>query len=159
METIIGWIILCLLIYIGIDYGCLLHKNIRLKQQINKNDHIPTKNIMITADQNGYYILKLASLCMAAHKDNNIGVVRYEDKLNEKGTMLIKFENDDELLVYRYDIAKIVPLSKHNIKNYLIKLFLDYKLEAGAERTIIKQLGLLNYMINIGICDEKSGGK
>lgn len=93
---------------------------------------------MITADQNGYYILKLASLCIAAHKDNNIGVVRYEDKLNEKGTMLIKFENDDELLIYRYDIAKIVPLSKHNIKNYLIKLFLDYKLEEGAERTIIK---------------------
>jgi len=50
-------------------------------------------------------------------------------------------------------------LSPFERDNYEIKLFFDHKLPEGAERTIIKQLGLLDYMINIGICSEKSGGK
>lgn len=32
-------------------------------------------------------------------------------------------------------------------------------LPEGAERAVIKQLDLVDYMVNIGICSERSGDK
>lgn len=73
--------------------------------------------------------------------------------------MKVWFENGDELIVYEYGVAQIQKLSKHEKKCFVHKIFFDYMLPEGAERAVIKQLDLVDYMVNIGICSERSGNK
>lgn len=112
---------------------------------------------MVGAEGNNY-IPELATLDVRAHTSAGIGVKSFIEN-QEQGYMKTVFENEDELIVYYYDKAQIVTLTQYEINNYSQKLFFDYKLPEGAERAVIKQLGLLDYMVNIGICSEKSGGK
>ena len=114
---------------------------------------------MIAANDKGYYITQLASLCIFAHSNADINICNYDNRFDNDGIMQIKFDNGDELLMYNYEKIKITSLSKQDIKNYVNKIFFDYKLPKGAERAIIQELGLSDHLISIGICSEKSGGK
>lgn len=149
------WILLIgILIFIGIDYGRLV-----FKYQYNKiltpdeESYIPRRNIMIGVEGSSY-IADLATMDIKAHKDANIDIKFFTDN-KDIGCIKTVFENGDELIVYSYEKAKIIPLTQNEVDGYAQKLFFDYQLPEGAERAIIKQLGLLGYMVNIGICGEK----
>lgn len=157
MSFWIGLILVIALCYIGFDYGRLIVKNRFLQREYGQAPYEPTRYIMIGA-KGSQYIQDLSMLDVTAHTAAGIGVMYLEDKKNE-GYAKTVFENGDELIVYCYDKAQIAPLTKREINGYKHKIFFDYKLPEGAERAIIKQLGLLDYMVNIGICSEKSGGK
>jgi hypothetical protein len=58
-----------------------------------------------------------------------------------------------------YDKTQLERLSNDERDGYEIKIFFDHKLPKGAERAVIEQLGLTDYMVTIGICGKKSGGK
>ena len=106
--------------------------------------------------KDGNYIDDLAQLDIDAHKAAGVEVGQIVRKQGYTKTI---FLNKDELVIYDYNEAQILPLTQLELNNYKQKIFFDYKLPKGAERAVIKQLGLLNYMVNIGICNEKSGGK
>lgn len=151
------WLLVILiigLIYIGIDYGRLVVKS-RKHQEIQFTSDLPSRHIMIKASAS-QHIHNLIKMDMEAHKKADISIKVYEDKLDQ-GIMKIIYDNNDELIIYDYDKAQIVPLKQNEIKDYAHKLFFDYTLPQGAERAIIEQLGLLDYMVNIGICSEKGG--
>lgn len=156
-----GWqfiILIMLLVYIGFDYGRLIAKNKHLQNGVLElENNTPTRYIMVGA-RDSQYITYLATLDIDAHAQAGV-LVKYSEENKEKGIQKIVFENDDELIVYDYENAQVIPLTKKEINDYSQKIFFDYRLPDGAERAIIKQLGLLDYMVNIGICSEKSGGK
>ena len=157
MNWMIGFLV-ALLMYIGFDYGRLMLKNRRLQQSVFEfEDYTPIRYIMIGATH-GKYIGELATLDVKAHTSAGIGIKEYVED-TEHGYVKTVFENKDELIVYDYDKAQITALTQKELNDYAHKLFFDYKLPEGAERAIIKQLGLIGYMVNIGICSEKSGGK
>ena len=112
---------------------------------------------MVSANES-QYIAALAAMDIKAHKKVGIGVKVFMDN-SKQGITKVDFKNGDELIIYNYERAQIAPLTQNEIKDYALKIFFDYKLPEGAERAVIKQLGLLDYMVNIGICSEKSGGK
>ena len=152
------WIFLILaLVYMGVDYGRLIFKVRRLQQQIGKENYTPVRYIMVSANES-QCIAALAAMDIKAHKEAGVGVKMFIDNAKQ-GITKVDFENGDELIVYNYEKAQIVPLTQNEVRDYALKIFFDYKLPEGAERAIIKQLGLLDYMVNIGICSEKSGGK
>ena len=152
-------ILFILMIYIGFDYGRTVIENRRLKRNIMEQDDrcTPLRYIMV-GTQGSSYITDLAMKSVNAHRAAGVGIKNYEDD-NENGYMKVVFDNEDELLVYKYEKAQIASLTKHEINNYEHKLFLACELPIGAERAIVQQLGLMDYMVNIGICSEKSGGK
>lgn len=156
------WILLiAILIFIGIDYGRLQVKYRRLIKEVSEDfeftEYVPQRYIMIGAKKSKY-IADLASMDIKAHSKVGVGIKTWIEKA-EKGYNKIIFDNADELIIYEYETAQIAQLTKHERDNYAQKIFFDYKLPEGAERAVIKQLGLLDYMVNIGICSEKSGGK
>lgn len=151
-----NWILLLMiigLIYLGIDYGRLLYKikQDNLPWQIN----FPHRNIFISA-KNSDAILHLKEMDIEAHQIAEVGISKRENKL---GLEKIYYENNDELWSYCYEDAQIGALTPIEINNYKIKIFFDNELPDGAIRAVIKDLGLTDYMVNIGICSEKSGGK
>lgn len=154
------WLFLVvLLIYIGFDYGRLIINNRRLQNYVGEEDtkYTPSRHIMFRSSE-GFYISKLAKMSLSAHQIADVGIKSYNEDQDGK-YMKIVFDNKDELIVYEYGAMPIDRLSKQEIDNYEHKIFFDYKLPEGAERAIIEQLGLTNYMVNIGICSEKCGGK
>lgn len=153
MNIVLGLLIVAL-IYIGIEYGTLVFEH---RRQQKDDIYTPTRYIMIKT-RDGNYIDDLAQLDIDAHKAAGVEVEQVVRK-HEQGYTKTIFLNKDELVVYDYNEAQILPLTQLELNNYNQKIFFDYKLPKGAERAIIQQLGLLNYMVNIGICSEKSGGK
>ena len=153
------WILLiAILMYIGVDYGRLIFKVRRLQQELGEEeDYTPVRYIMVGTNESKY-IADLAALDIKAHKEVGIGIKVFTDNAKQ-GVTKVGFDNGDELIVYNYEKAQIAPLTKREVKDYAQKIFFDYRLPEGAERAIIQQLGLLDYMVNIGICSEKSGGK
>ena len=127
------------------------------RQQQKDDIYTPTRYIMIKT-KDGNYIDDLARLDIDAHKAAGVEIEQVVRK-HEQGYTKTIFFNKDELVVYNYDEAQIVPLTQFEVNSYKQKIFFDYKLPKGAERAIIEQLGLIGYMINIGICNEKTGGK
>lgn len=78
---------------------------------------------------------------------------------NKAGYSLTRFTNGDELMVFIDGATEWAPLKKKQITDYKIKIFIDNQLDRGAERALIEGLGLTDYMVQIGICSEKNGGK
>lgn len=156
------WILLIIaLIYIGIDYGRLIVKSRRLEDLVGNSieyeEYTPTMYIMVGA-QGSEYIADLSMMDVKAHQDVGVGISVAIVK-EEQGYTKSIFENGDILVVYCYEKAQFAPLTRQERERYAMRLFFDYKLPIGAERAVIEQLGLLDHMIDIGICSEKSGGK
>ena len=146
---------LLIAVFLGIEFASLFKENKELRESIINTEYIPSRYIMIGAKRSGY-IASLATMTMNAHNQAEIGIKCMVCK-EEEGYMRTFFENGDELLVYQYEKAPIEPLKQHERDEFCNKIFIDYKLPQGAERAIIEQLGLMDYMVNIGICSEKGG--
>lgn len=150
------WILFIIALgYIGFDYGRLILKDRRNRLDYEFEPYTPIRNIMISSEKSSH-VLDLYTMCVQAHTEAAIDVV---SSVIQDGYSKIIFENRDELILYFYDKAKINVLTATEIEDYSQKIFIDSNLPKGAERAVIEQLGLLDYMVNIGICSEKSGGK
>lgn len=148
----LGIIIILLLIYVGFDYGRLIVKNRRIEQELDIFDYVPVRNIMIAAPD-GDHIVDLSLMCLSAHHKSGVGV---KSLIEEKHFTRTLFDNGDEMWLIKYDEnMSIDALTKHEKEDYANKIFFDYKLPEGAERVIIKQLGLIDYMVNMGFCQKK----
>ena len=154
----LGIIMLLALIYIGIEYGCMWKENKRLKESIQEVEkYTPIRYIMIGAEGSSH-IADLSIATVQAHGAVGVGIKCIYERDEEK-TVKTFFENGDELFVYQYGVAPIDALSKGQREGFINRIFFDYNLPKGAERAIIEQLGLVDYMVNIGICSEKGGKK
>ena len=149
MFTILGG--LC---FVAIDHTRLWINNFRLHQFSISNT--PIRAIMVSM-QESVYMKDIAYLFINARKREHIFIKSYQNE-EETGYHKIVFDNNDELLLYDYEKADITALTKHEKQQYEQNLFLDYKLPPGAQCAIVEKLGLLDYMVKIGICTENSGG-
>ena len=157
MQIWMGIVLLGILFYLGFDYGRLWLKSRRLEEELGDTDYTPMRYIMIGTN-NSDVIADLSSLDIQAHKKAGVKIVNQLIQPN-KGFIKVWFENGDELIVYEYGVAQIQKLSKHEKKCFVHKIFFDHMLPEGAERAVIKQLDLVDYMVNIGICSERSKNK
>lgn len=159
MQIFVGVFLVISLLYIAVHHAilCVKYKRLNEEQESQLEDSQPTKYIMVSW-KNSDYILDLAHNCTRAHLASHIPI-HFSDTDEELGRDNTIFENGDQLLVYDYSKARIVPLSKAEINNYSYRLFFDNQLPLGAERAVIQALGLQDYMVSVGICSKKGGGK
>ena len=143
------------LCFIAIDHIRLQINNFRLHQFSISN--APIRAIMVSMQESAYMRDKV-HLFINVRKRHHIFIKSYQNE-EEAGYHKIVFDNDDELLLYDYEKAKIIALTEYEKQRYEQNLFLDYKLPPGAQRAIVEKLGLLDYMIKVGICTENNGGK
>ena len=139
------------LIFLAYCHTKVLFENRRLKYRHTDYYHCPTKQIFI-GEKESPYISKLIKMSCEAHEQAQdlIAITKMNDD-NSIREMI--YQSGDAISYYTYGMS-IKPLAKYEIENYEIILFLDHKLPQGAERAIIEALGLRNYIIRIGICDE-----
>ena len=84
-----------------------------------------------------------------AHTRENIKTVCVISNNTEIKTI---FENNDILWLVDYSEYKFEKLKQSDTP---VELFVDSELPADSAKRAIDELGLRNYMIRIGICDEK----
>lgn len=99
------------------------------------------------------YCSHLLDMCTEAHRRANIPI--WEEKY-DNGIRKIIFDNDDEAWYWPYEITNSEQMAPADVKNYSIKLFFDDKLPKDAVWDVIDTLGLKNYTVSLGICDERS---
>ena len=95
--------------------------------------------------------MRLMEMNIQAHLHANVKILSDGEK---DGCRLIVFDNGDEIMIYDRE-AQIVPLMAHERDDFVVKVFVDYELPVGTERAFIEQLGLIDYMVYIGICKSK----
>jgi hypothetical protein len=61
-------------------------------------------------------------------------------------------------MIYQYG-AQIRTLEPDDINSYVTRVFFDDRLPDSAFRASINELGLKNYLIGVGLCDQVKGGK
>ena len=69
------------------------------------------------------------------------------------------FNNKDEAWYWPYEVAKGVHLAPTEIMNYAIDVFVDDSLPKETAWEVINTIGLKNYTIKFGICDERSDNR
>jgi hypothetical protein len=72
------------------------------------------------------------------------------------GIRKIVFDNDDEAWYWQYKDGNGEPLAPLERDEYANKLFFDDKLPKETVWDAIEKLGLKNYTVTLGICDERS---
>lgn len=149
------WILLIgCLVYIGIDYGCMVYKTKCRQTVIEYTPYTPIRHIFIAQGDNSMaedlFEASIQAHCKAGYK------IETERAHVDQKTTYIVWDNGDEELIYFYGTSPIDQLAPAQIKEYEHKLFFDSDLPIGAERAVIKALGLEDYMIQVGIC---KGGK
>ena len=148
------WIILVLaLVYIGIDYGRLMVKLRRIEAP-EFMSYIPQR-LMFFAAPDSRHMMELYELAVRSRMEaaDNVRMTA-----NNDGAIYTIFESGDELRFYTGE-AKIKKLDQHEINDFVNHVFADYELPSSHYRAIIEELGLRNYMIHFGICDESQGEK
>ena len=156
MNTL-GVIVIIGLVIIGFLYGNMWKENDALRKALEDGGQtieLPLKYIMFSAGPDSE-IMELAQTALHAHA---FAGVKIKDVVSSKECQKTIYENNDELIVYQYG-ATIKPLKRHELNGYALKIFFDDKLPTGAERAIIKQLGLADCMVTIGICTNKTKGE
>lgn len=159
MDIFIGIFVIAALIFIGVHYGLMIIENKQLKAKKIEDEiepefskYTPTRQVFIY-QEDGNHIQQLAQMCLKAHEQANIGIRR---TIADADSMNIFFDNGDIVMVYKYG-AKIVSLSHSEITDYTIRVFFDNELPDGAIRACIEDLGLKNYLIGFGLCDNSKG--
>ena len=155
--SILGVIVIIGLVIIGVLYANMWKENDALREALEdgvQTIELPLKYIMFCAGPDSG-VMELAQAALHAHA---FAGVKIKDVVSNKECQKTIYENNDELIVYQYG-AKIKPLKRHELNGYTLKIFFDDKLPAGAERVIIKQLGLSDCMVTIGICTNKTKGE
>lgn len=139
----------------------MVSENKRLKMEIGEelefSPYTPTRQIFVYKDGGGKHIQDLVQMCINAHTKAGIGV-RSTISDSAKGTMLTFFDNGDIVMAYKYG-AQIEPLRRSEVSDYTIRVFMDSELPDSAIRACIEDLGLRNYLIGFGLCDNSQGGK
>ena len=151
------WLLLmALLVYLGIDYGRMCYQQWKMKRngELPFEIYTPVRYIFIGAG-NGARVQELKRMDIEAHAQAGIDIKKQH---YGRGYEKIIYDNKDEILYYCWGEAPIDALSARDIGSHKTKIFFDNELPQGAERACIKELGLNNYMVSIGICDRDYGG-
>ena len=96
-------------------------------------------------------------MCLGAHSKVGISITDIV-KNDENGSMITFFSNGDIVMTYKYG-ARIAPLTRAEVTDYTIRIFMDSELPDSAIRACIEDLGLRNYLIGFGLCDNSQGGR
>lgn len=156
MSWMYGALIVLLCIIGGI-FGWQVRENRMLKEEleeVEERGYIPTRFIFYKRIDSKY-LSEMQTLIF-----NSRAEAGFEWTTESKaGYSITKFTNGDELMVFIDGAIEWAPLKKRQIEDYKIKIFLDNQLDKGAERALIEGLGLTDYMVQIGVCSEKNGGK
>lgn len=159
------WLILALLvsccIWVAWSYTKMWFDNKALRQELGDTveftQFTPTRYIMLSA-QGGAYMMELLSTAMRAHSDGEAHIKSY-DIADDNSLIKIKYENGNEIIWLNCDKAPIDVITLTHSDDYAYKLFVDHKLPEGTARALIEHLGLVDYMVSLGICSKSSGGK
>lgn len=156
MSWMYGALIVLLLIIGGI-FAWQVRENRMLKEEleeVEERGYIPTRFIFYKRIDSKY-LSEMQTLIFNSRAEAGFEWTTE----NKAGYSITKFTNGDELMVFIEGAAEWMPLKKRQIEDYKIKIFLDNQLDKGAERALIEGLGLTDYMVQIGVCSEKNGGK
>lgn len=156
MSWMYGALIVLLCIIGGI-FALQVRENRMLKEELEEFEgggYTPTRFIFYKRIDSKY-LSDMQTLIFNSRAEAGIEWVTE----NKAGYSLTKFTNGDELMVFIDGTIEWAPLKKKQIEDYKIKIFIDNKLDKGAERALIEGLGLTDYMVQIGVCSEKNGGK
>ena len=121
---------------------------------IEYTPYSPIRHIFVARGDNSA-ARGLYEASIQAHRKAGYKIETEDACVDQKMTHII-WDNGDEELIYVYGISPIDKLAPAQIKEYEHNIFFDSDLPKGAERAVIKALGLEDYMIQIGIC---KGGK
>ena len=147
------------MIYIGVDYWRLWVRCKAAEQldgiNIHFEDYTPSRYIFVSASENSP-CNALLNMCIEAHEEAQIKIHK---EAYASGIRKITFSNKDEAWYWPYEVAKGDCLAPKEISDYSIKIFVDSKLPKEAARDAIDTLGLRNYTVNLGICDERSNNR
>lgn len=150
-------VLIVLLCVIGGIFGWQAYENKVLKETLEETEggeYTPTRFILYKRIDSKY-LSDMQTLIFNSRAEAGIEWVTE----NKTGYSLTKFTNGDELMVFIDGAVEWAPLKKKQITEYKIKIFIDNQLDRGAERALIEGLGLTDYMVQIGVCSEKNGGK
>ena len=151
-----GLLILAIAIYLGVDYGRLIYQNRKLRDECDLSFELytPVRYIFIGMND-GERVQTLKRMDIEAHVAAKVAMTQH---FLQPGSEKIVYENDDEIFYYEWGSTAIEPLKSTELSSHRTKIFFDIQLPEGAERAVIKALGLTNYMVSIGICDRDYGG-
>ena len=144
------------MLFLGVSYGLMILENKALRQHRDQELYTPSHQIFIYQRNDGY-IQELINICICAHKAEGIEIKEQAYNENSYGFVL-QYENGDVMRVYQYG-AQMDLLTKDQVTNYNVRVFFDNRLPDGAIRASIQQLGLKNYMIGFGLCDNNKKGE
>ena len=156
MSWMYGALIVLLCIIGGI-FGWQVRENRALKEEleeVEERGYIPTRFIFYKRIDSKH-LSEMQTLIFNSRAEAGFEWTTE----NKAGYSITKFTNGDELMVFIEGAVEWAPLRKRQIEDYKIKIFLDNQLDKGAERALIEGLGLTDYMVQIGVCSEKNGGK
>lgn len=160
-EWLIIMLIICGGIWIAWTYTKMWLDNQALKEELGDTTEFtqftPTRYIMLSA-QGSMYMTELMTTAMRAHSDGEAHIKNYEVE-NDSNLIKIKYENGNEIIWLNCDKAPIDTIKLSHRDDYAYKLFVDHKLPEGTARALIEYLGLVDYMVSLGICSKSSGGK
>lgn len=151
MEYIFGGLFLAALVFIGITYWEMYQENKALKQEESRT---PVRQIFIY-DKYDAHMKELITMCLSAYRAYGINIVKNESNGDGK---VWHFDNDDIVMIYQYG-AQMNALEHDDINSYVTRVFFDDRLPDSAFRASINKLGLKNYLIGVGLCDQVKGGK
>ena len=148
MEVFICVLFVAMMIYIGVTYAQMLIKNKALRAELGESDQ-KLKNIFI-CNKNSEYMKKLIKANIDANLQAGAEIKQKDFKV---GMEMVGFSNKTEIIVF-YEGAKLTPFKKHELNSCSVRIFFDYKLPDSDIRAYIDKLGLRNYIIGFGLCDE-----
>lgn len=159
------WLILALLLgccaWIAWTYTKMWFENKALKEDVGDtiefSQFTPTRYVMLSA-QGSMYMTELMATAVRAHGDGEARIKSY-DVSDDNNLIKIKYENGNEIIWLNCDKAPIDTITLTHSDDYAYKLFVDCKLPEGTARALIEHLGLVDYMVSLGICSKSSGGK
>lgn len=147
-----GLIAIIALIFLAVDHTRILIENKRLWSYIQQEEATRSRNIYIKTKEEDDLIDHLIAVNMEAYDQVQATIVK---RYQNNDYLFIEYDNGDQIIVAQYG-ARIGAFPQNSIGNYSHRIFFDYKLPDGAIRAVIKDLGLTDYMIQIGICTERS---
>ena len=139
--------------FLAIDHTRIIIENRRLRRYIEQEEIVRSRSIYIKAKEEDDLIDHLAAINMEAYDQAQATIIK---RYRNNGCLFVEYDNGDQIIVAQYG-ARMGSFPQNSIGNYSHRIFFDYKLPDGAIRAVIKDLGLTDYMIQIGICTERSG--
>ena len=153
MGVVQGLILIAALVFLAIDHTRIIIENRRLWKYIEQEEATRSRNIYIKTKEEDDLIDHLVAVNMEAYDQVQATIVK---RYWNHGCLFVEYDNGDQIIVAQYG-ARIGAFPQNSIGNYSHRIFFDYKLPDGAISAVIKDLGLTDYMIQIGICTERSG--